>query len=85
MSPSRARETEAEEVAEKGRSIYLQHQVDLEKGHTGHFVAIDVDTAKLYIDARDIGALDKAHEDSPSGHFCLIRIGFAAAYKLTCP
>jgi hypothetical protein len=72
-------------VAAKGRSIYLQHQADLEKDHNGQFVVIDVDTGDLYVDALDIAALDQARKDSPSGRFYLLRIGFPAAYKLTCP
>ena len=71
-------------IAKLGEKIYRErYKEEYERNHQGKFVAIDTTTGKAYLaDALEV-ALQSAREDSPTGVFHLIQVGFAGAIRVS--
>ena len=67
------------EIAQKGRQVYQKISKQIEKDHSGDFVAIEVDSGEYFLGQTQIEAIEKAKESFPTKIFYLMKIGFPAA------
>lgn len=73
-----------DKIAEAGEQIYAdRYKQELEAGHSGEFVAIDVLTGAAYTARFPEEALANARSAAPNGIFHLIRIGAPGAFKVS--
>jgi hypothetical protein len=75
MSSTHPRYTK-EEFALRGDSIY-ERQIgpQIESGHKGEFVAIDVETGEYEVDADELAASDRLLRRVPNAQIWLRRVG----------
>ncbi len=72
-----------EEFARRGQEIYgrlIQSQV--EPGHDGAFVAIDIETGAYELDADDYTATERLRRRLPDAQVWLVRVGQPATYRI---
>ncbi len=71
------------EIARRGQELYERFvRPNVESGHEGEFVAVDVETGAYEIDATDIAAIERARAKRPDAPLYIVRIGHPAAYRL---
>jgi len=64
-----------EEILTQGEKIYFDHKANLEKASMGNFVAIEVESKEIFVDADKLVAIQKAQEKYPNKLFYIVQIG----------
>lgn len=67
------------EIAHKGRDVYQKISKQVEKEHSGDFVAIEVESGKYFLGQTQVEAIEKAKKSFPAKIFYLMKVGFPAA------
>lgn len=67
------------EIAQKGMQVYQKISKQIEKDHSGNFIAIEVESGKYFLGQTQIEALEKAKKSFPTKIFYLMKVGFSAA------
>ena len=67
------------EIAQKGTKVYQKISKQIEKDHSGNFVAIEVESGKYFLGKTQIEAIEKAKKSFPTKIFYLMKVGFPAA------
>jgi hypothetical protein len=71
-----------EEIAKKGAAIYEKVKKQYEPASNGKFLAIEVESGKIYMGDTSGEALEKAKENDPDKLFYLVKIGSDALAML---
>jgi hypothetical protein len=70
-----------DEIADRGKALYEQHlRAQVEPGHIGKFLVIDIETGEYEIDREELAAFKRAKAKRPDAPLYLLRIGYPAAY-----
>ena len=67
------------EIAQKGTQIYQKISKQIKKGHSGDFVAIEVESGKYFLGQTQVEAIEKAKKHFPTKIFYLMKVGFPSA------
>lgn len=67
------------EIAQKGTQVYQKISKQIEKNHSGNFVAIEVESGKYFLGKTQMEAIEKARKSFPTKIFYLMKVGFPAA------
>ncbi len=67
------------EIAKKGSAIYEKIKTQYEPKELGKFLAIDIDTEKIYLGNSSAVAVEKARQENPGKIFYVVKIGFDVA------
>lgn len=67
------------EIAQKGDEVYQKISKQIEKRHTGEFLAIEVESGKYFLGRTQVEAIEKAKKHFPTKIFYLLKVGFPAA------
>jgi len=70
-----------EEFASRGDEIYQRLQSNLEAGHKGEFVAIDIESGAYETDASELAASDRLLERIQTAQIWLRRVGLTYAHR----
>ena len=70
-----AKDQPFEEIAKKGAAIYEKVKNQYEPASNGKFLAIEVESGKIYMGNTSGEAMERAKADSPDKLFYLVRIG----------
>ena len=68
-------------LRERGESIYLSHRSKLEREHWGAYVAIEVESKKVYVGPDIDAALEKAQASHPERVFYFRTIGRLSRFR----
>lgn len=68
-----------QKIAEEGTKIYEQIKVNYDHREKGKFLAIDIDTKKVYLGNTSAEALELARQNHPNKVFYVVKIGFDVA------
>ena len=72
-----------EEVVRRGREIYeSQIRLEVEPGHDGDFVAVDVVSGAWRVGRDDVTVSDEVLLTNPQAVLYLLRVGRSAAYRI---
>ena len=72
-----------EEIAARGELIYLEQiRAQVEAGHKGKFVVVDIETGDFEVDLDDVVATKRVLAKRPDGVLYGLRIGSPTAYRL---
>ncbi|MBI5222579.1 MAG: hypothetical protein HY980_03740 [Candidatus Magasanikbacteria bacterium] len=66
------------EIAQKGIRVYQKISKQIEKNHSGDFVAIEVESGGYFLGQTQMEAIEKAKKRFPTKIFYLMKIGFPA-------
>lgn len=73
----------SEEIAQRGQALYDQQiRAQVETGHQGEFLVVDIETGAYEIDVDELEALQRARAKHPDAALYLLRVGYATAYRL---
>lgn len=64
------------EIAQKGIHIYQKISKQIEKEHSGDFVAIEVESGEYFLGQTQVEAIEKAKKHFPAKIFYLMKVGF---------
>ena len=67
------------EIAQKGTQVYQKISKQIEKNHSGDFVAIEVESGKYFLGQTQVEAIEKAKKSFPTKIFYLMKVGFPTA------
>lgn len=70
-------------IASKGAAIYDKIKTQYEPRDLGKFLAIDVDTEKVYLGNSSAEAVEKARQENPDKVFYIVKIGFGVAETIS--
>ena len=73
------KKADIQQIAEKGKTIYEQIKVKYDPKEKGKFLAIDVDTEKIYLGNTSAEAVALAKQNHPNKVFYVVKIGFDVA------
>lgn len=73
------KKADIQKIAAKGAKIYETIKSDYEPQKIGQFLAIDVETKKVYFGKNSAEAVESARKDHPDTVFYVVKIGFEAA------
>lgn len=73
------KKADIQQIAEKGKTIYEQIKVNFDPKEKGKFLAIDVDTEKVYLGNSSAEAVALAKQNHPNKVFYVVKIGFDVA------
>ncbi|MEK7562671.1 MAG: hypothetical protein AAB509_03260 [Patescibacteria group bacterium] len=73
------KKTDIQKIAEEGAKIYEEIKVNYDPKEKGKFLAIDIDSKKVYLGNTSAEALELAREHHPNKVFYVIKIGFDVA------
>ena len=73
------KKVDIQRIAEEGARIYKQIKTDYDPKEKGKFLAIDVDSEKVYLGVTSAEALELARKNHPNKVFYVIKIGFDVA------
>jgi hypothetical protein len=77
-----AKEQSLQEIADRGDAIYGKVKGQYEPDYKGKFLAIEVESANLYMGDSTKEALEKAREKNPGKLFYVVKIGFDSTETL---
>ena len=80
--PDLAKEQHFQEIAEKGAAIYAEKKAQYEPEHNGKFLAIEVESNKIYMGETSGIALEQARAENPGKLFYVVKVGFDSAETL---
>lgn len=66
-------------IAEEGAKIYEKIKNQYEPEHNGKFLAIDIDTERVFLGNTNSEAVEAARKSCPNKVFYVVKIGSAAA------
>jgi len=69
------------DIAAKGEKLYSRVAASYAR-ELGKYLAIDVDTEKVYLADSPQAALRAAQDNNPHGSFHLVKIGFEGLYRV---
>ncbi len=70
------KKADIQQIAEKGKEIYERIKVNYDPKEKGKFLAIDVDTEKVYLGNASAEAVALAKQSHPNKVFYVVKIGF---------
>ena len=71
------------EIVQRGQGLYDQRiRAQVETGHQGQFLVLDIETGDYEIDADDVLAIQRAKTKHPDAALYIVRIGSPTAYRL---
>ncbi|MFA6554288.1 MAG: hypothetical protein WCS89_02155 [Candidatus Paceibacterota bacterium] len=73
------KKADIQKIAEKGKTIYEQIKVIYDPKEKGKFLAIDVDSEKVYLGKTSAEAVVLAKQNHPNKVFYVVKIGFDVA------
>lgn len=73
------KKTNIQKIAEEGAKIYEQVKVNYDPKEKGKFLAIDIDSKKVYLGNTSAEALESAKQNHPNKVFYVVKIGFDVA------
>ena len=73
------KKADIQKIAEEGAKIYDQIKVNYDPKEKGKFLAIDIDSKKVYLGNTSAEALELARQNHPDKVFYVIKIGFDVA------
>ena len=72
-----------EEVARLGEAIYAERiKPQIEAGHIGEFVVLDVESGDFEVDPEEVAAAKRIIARRPNGVLYWLRVGSRSAYRL---
>jgi hypothetical protein len=73
----------ADEIVRRGEEIYQRDlRAQVEAGHRGEFLVLDIETGSYEIDRDEVAAVDRAMAKNPDGARYILRVGYPAAHRL---
>ena len=72
-------QVDIERIAEKGAKIYEKIKSDYDPKEIEKFLAIDIDSEKVYLGDTSADALNFARQSHPNKVFYVVKIGFDVA------
>jgi hypothetical protein len=79
------KKTDFQKIAREGSKIYAQIKNQYVPKETGKFLAIEIETKKVYLGQSSAEALNKARQHHPQKVFFVVKIGFEAAETVAYP
>ncbi|MEK7631933.1 MAG: hypothetical protein AAB445_03655 [Patescibacteria group bacterium] len=76
------KKADIQQIAEKGAAIYEKVKVQFEPQDNGKFLAIDIDSEKVYLGTTSAEALELARKSHPEKVFYVVKVGFESAETL---
>ena len=76
------KQADIQKIADEGTKIYQGIKTDFEPHHNGRFLAIDIDSKKVYLGNTSAEALELARQNHPHKVFYVVKIGFNFAEML---
>ena len=73
------KKADIERIATEGEKIYGTVKADFDPKEKGKFLAIDIDTRKVYLGETSIEALELAKKNHADTVFYVVKIGFDSA------
>lgn len=73
------KKTDIQKIAEEGAKIYDKIKVNYDPKERGKFLAIDIESEKVYLGKTSAEALESARQHHPNKVFYVIKIGFDVA------
>lgn len=73
------KKADIQKIAEEGAKIYNQIKVKYDPKEKGKFLAIDIDSKKVYLGNTGAEALEFARQNHPNRVFYVVKIGFDVA------
>jgi len=67
-----------QKIAEKGSEIYEKIKINYEPQNNGKFLAIDIDSGKVYLGNSSSDAVQLAMKAHPDKVFYVVKIGYSA-------
>lgn len=72
-----------EEIVRRGKEIYEREiRARVEPEHEGEFLAVDTETGAWMLGKDGLTATRGLREREPEAVVCLLRVGYATAYKI---
>jgi hypothetical protein len=73
------KQADIQKIATEGTKIYEGIKADYDPKEKGNFLAIDVDTKKVYLAGTSAEAVAKARVEYPDKVFYVVKVGFDTA------
>lgn len=73
------KKADIQKIAKEGVKIYEQVKVKYDPKEKGKFLAIDIDSKKVYLGNTSAEALELARQNHPNKVFYVVKIGFDVA------
>jgi len=73
------KKADIQKIARDGAKIYNQVKDQYDPRHTGKFLAIEIESRKVYLGQTSAEALNKARQNHPNKVFYVVKIGFEVA------
>jgi len=73
------KKADIQKIAKEGAKIYEQVKVNYDPKEKGKFLAIDIDSKKVYLGNTSAEALELARQNHPDKVFYVVKIGFDVA------
>jgi len=73
------KKADMQKIAHDGAKIYSQIKDQYDPGHMGKFLAIEIESRKVYLGKTSAEALNKARQNHPNKVFYVAKIGFEVA------
>jgi len=73
------KKADIQRIAEEGLKIYEQIKINYDPKEKGKFLAIDIDSKKVYLGNTSADALELARQNHPNKVFYVVKIGFDVA------
>ncbi len=71
-----------QEIVDRGEKIYEEIKSQYEPQYNGKFLAIEVESKKIYFGDESIEAMEAAKKEFPDKVFYLVKIGFGVTETL---
>ncbi|OGI99460.1 hypothetical protein A3H53_02880 [Candidatus Nomurabacteria bacterium RIFCSPLOWO2_02_FULL_40_10] len=79
MNDELIKQADIHHIAEEGSKIYLEIKDKYDPKEKGKFLAIDIDSKKVYLGVTSAEAVEEAKKNHPDKIFYVIKVGFDAA------
>jgi len=79
MNEELIKKADIQHIAEEGAKIYGQIKVNYDPKERGKFLAIDIESKKVYLGNTSAEALELARQSHPNKVFYVVKIGFDVA------
>ncbi|MFA6296088.1 MAG: hypothetical protein WC663_01945 [Patescibacteria group bacterium] len=70
------KKADVQKIADNGTRIYEKVKTEYDPKEKGKFLAIDIDSKKLYLGKTSIEAVEKAKQVHPNKVFFVVKIGY---------
>mgnify|MGYP001562234671 CR=1 FL=1 len=82
MNDDLSKQADIQKIAEEGGKIYEEIKSQYEPEQNGKFLAIEVESKKVYLGNTSAEAVVLARQNHPNKVFYVVKIGFGAAEML---